>query len=68
MDLQKIFIENESLVGELVEKINTAIEEAGFNAEVDRNGKTNYLDQEAYDNQEDVYNSYADILRREYEF
>ena len=67
MDLQKIFIENQSLVAELMEKINDAIEEAGFNAEVDRNGRTRYLDLDAYENQEDVYNSYADILR-EYDF
>lgn len=67
MDLQKIFIENQSLVAELMEKINAAIEEAGFNAEVTRDGKTKYLDRDAYENQESLHSSYADILR-EYDF
>lgn len=67
MDLQKILAENYGIAGVLVKEINAAIKNAGYNAEVDRKGKTHYLDKHAYDNQDEVYNAYADILR-EYGF
>lgn len=60
--LQKIMIENQSKVSEIKEKVERAIEKAGFNVTVNWNGTLSYNDEHSYSHQQEVHEAFAEIL------
>jgi hypothetical protein len=63
MDLQKIFIENESIAPKLVREINEALEKRGLKAWVDSNGHTHYEETETEDLRDAVYSATHSTIR-----
>ena len=56
MDFKKIFIENESISGELQDAINNSLSREGYVSYIDKNGHMHY-DHEEYNMQEEIYNT-----------